>query len=330
MEEMDDALTPFEERSDFNDVRLKVQEIKQQIGQIIVGQDSMVELLIVALLSNGHVLLEGNPGLGKTLTARLMAQSLFCHFGRIQFTPDLMPSDVIGTAIFNMQTSSFEFKKGPIFSNIILIDEINRAPAKTQAALFEVMEERQITVDGHTYLLEDPFMIIATQNPIEMEGTYRLPEAQMDRFFFKIKVDYPSFDEEIGILKIHHMQKSSGNTFTISPVLTPSSLASFKRKLKSVILEDNILHYITKIVQATRHHRDIVIGASPRASIALMTGGKTLGMIRGRDFVIPEDIIDLAIPVLEHRITISPEKEMEGVTPSQIIEYLLQSIEFPR
>jgi MoxR-like ATPase len=320
----------FDDRSDYSEVRNSIEQIKEEIGKIIVGQEKMVELMIVALLAEGHVLLEGNPGVAKTLTARLLARTIDSGFQRIQFTPDLMPSDVIGTAIYNFKTSEFEFKKGPLFSNLILIDEINRAPAKTQAALFEAMEERQVTADGTTYPMKDPFMIMATQNPIEMEGTYRLPEAQMDRFFFKISIDYPSMEEEIKIITNHHKDKDLTKLNNINPIISEKTLHDNRLKIRTVIIEEKLIQYIAEITQKTRQYHDIYLGASPRASLALLNGSKALALIRGRDFVIPEDIIELTIPVLEHRISIQAEKEMEGESPALIIENMVKSIEVPR
>jgi MoxR-like ATPase len=318
------------DREDFSSVRETIESIRAEIGKVIIGQEKMVELMIVALLAEGHILLEGNPGVAKTLSARLLAKTIDSGFQRIQFTPDLMPSDVIGTSVYNFKTAEFEFKKGPIFSNLILIDEINRSPAKTQAALFEAMEERQVTIDSHTYKMADPFMIIATQNPIEMEGTYRLPEAQMDRFFFKISVGYPNLAEEIKILTNHHVNKEITSLEHIKPLINESQLKEDRIKLRSVVVEDHLIEYMAKIVQKTRNYHDIYIGSSPRGALALLHGSKALALIRGRDFVIPEDIIELTVPVLGHRITVQPEKEMEGETTGNIIKNMVDTIEVPR
>jgi len=320
----------FEERINLEPVRESIQQVKNEIGKIIVGQEKLVELLLTALLANGHVLLEGFPGLAKTLSAKILARTISSDFKRIQFTPDLMPSDVLGTAVFNFKNSEFEYKKGPIFTNIVLIDEINRAPAKTQAALFEVMEERQVSAEGITYPMAKPFIIIATQNPIDMEGTYRLPEAQMDRFMFKIVVNYPNVEEEIEILSRFHTKKNSIDLDSIQATLTESKIGEHQDLVKSVVVEPKLIQYIAEIINKTRSYRDIQIGASPRASLALLSGAKALAVIRGRDFITPDDINDLTGPVINHRISLSPEKEMEGVSPSAIVDALVKSIEIPR
>ncbi|WP_108870140.1 AAA family ATPase [Aquimarina aquimarini] len=320
----------FENRIDLSELQQSVEKLKAELAKVIIGQHDFIELLIVSLLSNGHVLIEGVPGIAKTVTAKLFAKTLKTDFNRIQFTPDLMPSDVLGTSILNMKTSDFEFKKGPIFSNMVLIDEINRAPAKTQAALFEVMEERQVTIDGIRYPMEPPFMVLATQNPVEQEGTYALPEAQLDRFLFKIKVDYPTLDDEINILKTHHERKTTKPLEMIGTVLTPEKLVEFKAKTQEVIIEEKILTYIAEIVTKTRTHPHLYLGGSPRASIAVMNASKAFAAINGRDFVTPEDIKKSLFPVLRHRLILSPEREMEGMTTENVIEMILQSVEIPR
>ena len=268
--------------------------------------------------------------MAKTLTARLVAKSIDVKFNRIQFTPDLMPSDVLGTSIFNPRDSRFEFKRGPIFSNIILIDEINRAPAKTQAALFEVMEERQVTMDGQTYLMEPPFMIIATQNPIEYEGTYRLPEAQLDRFLFKITVPYPTEQQEFTILSRFHQLGNAQVLSTINAVLSAHQIKELREQVKNILFEEKLLQFIAKIISTTRTHKSIYLGASPRASLAVMNASKAIAAMSGRDFVTPDDIV-YAIPyVLRHRIILTPEKEMEGITTDDVIQQVIHSIEIPR
>ena len=320
----------FDNRIPLEDLKQAVAQIKQELGKVIIGQNNFIELLIVALLADGHVLIEGVPGIAKTITAKLFAKILKTDFSRIQFTPDLMPSDVLGTSILNMKTSEFEFKKGPIFSNVVLIDEINRAPAKTQAALFETMEERQATIDGTTYKLESPFMVLATQNPIDQEGTYALPEAQLDRFIFKIKVDYPSLEDEIRIIETHHERKGEQPEALIKTVLDAKKLVEYKSKTQAIVVEEKIIKYIAEIVSKTRNHPHLYLGGSPRASIAILNTAKAFAAIHGRDFVIPEDVKKAMIPVLNHRIILTPEREMEGMTTEQVIEMIVQSAEVPR
>ena len=307
-----------------------VAKIKKELETVIVGQQKMIDQLLVAILSNGHVLIEGVPGVAKTITAKILAKTISVDFSRIQFTPDLMPSDILGTSVFDLKKSEFEFKKGPIFSNLILIDEINRAPAKTQAALFEVMEERQITIDGNTYTLETPFIVMATQNPIEQEGTYRLPEAQLDRFLFKINVDYPKLNEEMDILQREHLMQNNGKLDNIKAILSGSDIKHFQELVKQIIVEAHLLEYIAKIVVNTRENAFIYLGASPRASIAILNAAKGFAALRGRDFVTPEDIKDAAVPVLQHRIIVTPEREMEGVSSVEIIHQIIDSVEVPR
>jgi len=320
----------FNNRIPLDELQQAIAKLKLQLNKVIIGQGNFIELLITALLANGHVLIEGVPGVAKTITAKLFAKTLQTEFSRIQFTPDLMPSDVLGTSILSPKTSEFEFKPGPIFSNVVLIDEINRAPAKTQAALFEVMEERQITIDGNKYKMQPPFMVLATQNPIEQEGTYALPEAQLDRFLFKIKVDYPNQEEEIEILKSHHNRKGTPPEVQIEAVLSPNSLKHLQEQIQEIIIEDKLFNYIAQLVIKTRNHPHLYLGASPRASIAVMNASKAMAAIHGRDFVIPEDIKKVLSPVLAHRIILSPEREMEGVTPENVIEMITNSIEIPR
>ncbi len=320
----------FNNRIPLEDLKNAVGEIKRQLAKIIVGQEEFIEQLIVCLLANGHVLIEGVPGIAKTITAKLFAKTLKTDFSRIQFTPDLMPSDVLGTSILNMKSSEFEFKKGPIFSNVVLIDEINRAPAKTQAALFEVMEERQITMDGERYTMEYPFMVLATQNPIEQEGTYALPEAQLDRFLFKVKVGYPKLEDEVNILKLHHARKQANPESAIEGVLSPEDLKKYREQVQEIIIEEKIFSYIAQIVDKTRNHPHLYLGGSPRASLAIMNAAKAYAAINGRDFVTPDDIKKSLSPVLRHRIILSPEREMEGMTPETVIDMIAQSVEIPR
>lgn len=320
----------FDNRIPLEGLKQAVDDLKDQLGKVIIGQENFIELLITAMLAKGHVLIEGVPGVAKTVTAKLFAKTLETGFSRIQFTPDLMPSDVLGTSILSSKTSDFEFKPGPVFSNIVLIDEINRAPAKTQAALFEVMEERQITIDGKKYVLEPPFMVLATQNPIEQEGTYALPEAQLDRFLFKIKVNYPNPEEEVRILQSHHQRKGALPEDNIYPVLNPERLLALQYQIQEVLVEEKLLNYIAQLVIKTRNHPHLYLGASPRASIAVMNASKAMAAIKGRDFVIPEDIKRILAPVLAHRVILSPEKEMEGITQENVIEIIANTIEIPR
>ena len=320
----------FDNRIPLEDLKKAVADIKTELAKVIIGQDNFIELLIVSLLVDGHVLIEGVPGIAKTITAKLFAKTLKTNFSRIQFTPDLMPSDILGTSIFNVKTSEFEFKKGPIFSNIILIDEINRAPAKTQAAMFETMEERQATMDGTTYAMDTPFMVLATQNPIEQEGTYALPEAQLDRFIFKIKVDYPSIEEEVQIIQTHHERKGIQPQEQISGVLTPKQLADFKSKIQDVLVEEKIIKYIADIITKTRNHPHLYLGGSPRASIATLHAAKAFAAIQGRDFVTPEDVKKALVPVLNHRVILTPEREMEGMTTDSVVNMIMESVEIPR
>ena len=320
----------FSNRSDLSGLNRAVESIRNEIGKVIVGQQTMVDLLIAAILADGHVLIEGVPGVAKTLTAKLVARTLSVDFARLQFTPDLMPSDVIGTSVFNPKTTDFEFRQGPVFANIVLIDEINRAPAKTQSALFEVMEERQITVDGTTYPMAPPFIVIATQNPIEHEGTYRLPEAQLDRFLFKIEVRYPALEEEVDIIAGHHEKKHMRRVDDISPVLTAEDIAGYRRQVEHLHMDRNLMQYIAQIVHKTRGSSSLFLGASPRASIAILMGAKALAAMRGRDFATPEDIKDIARPVLRHRILLTPDKEMEGARADDVIQTIIDSIEVPR
>ena len=318
-------------RIDLTSLTTSVDAIRAEVGNVIVGQQQTVDLLLTALLADGHVLIEGVPGVAKTLTAKLLAKTMSVGFSRIQFTPDLMPSDVLGTSVFMPKTGDFSFRQGPIFSNIILIDEINRAPAKTQAALFEVMEERQVTNDGTAYRLAEPFMVLATQNPIEQEGTYRLPEAQLDRFLFKIVVGYPTAAEEVDILRGHHERRNLQDAVdAVRSVLDAGQLASLRAQVHQVHVEDKLFEYIAQIVQATRANKSLYLGASPRASVALLNSAKALATLRGRDFITPEDVQELAASVLRHRVLLTPEREMEGGTADEVIAQLVQKIEVPR
>ena len=320
----------FNNRIPLEDLKQAVAAIRAEIGKIIVGQERTVDLLIAALLSDGHVLIEGVPGVAKTLTAKLLSRTISVKFSRIQFTPDLMPSDVTGTSIFNIKSNEFEFRQGPIFASIVLIDEINRAPAKTQSALFESMEERQVTVDGKTYKLDVPFMVVATQNPVEQEGTYRLPEAQLDRFLFKINVDYPTLQHETKILADFHARKNTMDLDSVKPVVSAEQLKKFREQVYSLHVEPNLMYYIAQIVSQTRNNASLYLGASPRASLAILTSSKAIAAMRGRDFVTPDDIREVAVPVLQHRVMLTPEKEMEGLTAKEVVMQIIQQVEIPR
>ena len=327
---MDENKLEFTSRIDLSNLQSEISEVRNELKKVIVGQEKMIDYLLVALLSNGHILLEGVPGIAKTITVKLLSKALDINFSRIQFTPDLMPSDVLGTSVFDLKKSEFEFKKGPIFSNLVLIDEINRAPAKTQSALFEVMEERQITIDGLRFDMNKPFLVVATQNPIEQEGTYRLPEAQLDRFLFKIVIGYPSLEDEIEIITREHKTKAEDKTNTIKKVLKSENLIEYQKIVKNILIEPQLIEYIAKIIQNTRENSFLYLGASPRASLAILNASKGFAALAGRDFVTPEDIKQAAYPVLGHRIIISPEKEMEGIKTEQIIQQIIESVEIPR
>ena len=320
----------FQQRTDLSGLNKALYEIKNEIGQVIIGQYKMVDLLLIGLLCDGHILIEGVPGVAKTLTAKLMAKIIDADFSRLQFTPDLMPSDVVGTSVFNPREGDFKFKSGPVFSNIVLIDEINRAPAKTQAALFEVMEERQVTIDGITHPMRIPFLVLATQNPIEQEGTYRLPEAQLDRFLFKIDVKYPTLEEEISILNRQQGKTQLQMIDGVRKLLSPHDIQHYRSQVQSIIVEPKLVEFIAKIVHETRNNPALYLGASPRASLAILRSARANAAIKGRDFVTPEDIVEMAPHVLRHRIILTPEKEMEGLTTDDLIDTILKSIEVPR
>jgi MoxR-like ATPase len=316
--------------TDLTKITQSVFNVKNEVAKYVIGQEEMIDLLLIGVFSGGHVLLEGVPGIAKTLTAKVMAKTLSVGFSRIQFTPDLMPSDIIGTSVYNQQMGKFNFNKGPIFSNIILIDEINRSPAKTQAALFEVMEERQITYDGITYPMEFPFLVMATQNPIEQEGTYRLPEAQLDRFLFRVKMKYPTLIQEEQIMLRYRDDIKSPDLHEIKSVFTVNDLKEIQELIKKIKVELSIINYIARIVQNTREHGRLFLGASPRASLAILKSSKTYAAMRGRDFVTPDDVQFVAMHVLNHRIILNPESEMEGITPEDVIMEIIKKVEVPR
>lgn len=317
-------------QNDMSEVFELVQRMQGQLSNVVVGQQQMLELLLASLLADGHVLIEGVPGVAKTLTTKLLSKMISAHFSRIQFTPDLMPSDIIGTSVYNAQLANFQFRKGPVFANMILIDEINRAPAKTQAALFEVMEERQITFDGICYPMASPFMVLATQNPIEHEGTYRLPEAQLDRFLMKIVVPYPSLEEEVRILEMQNRQLISDILTEIPSLVSVAEITEVRKRVRQVYIEDKIIAYIAQLIFETRNNRSVYVGASPRASVALLQVSKAIAAIRGRNFVIPEDVTYSVLPVLRHRISITPEREMDGSDSDSVLQEIIKKIEIPR
>ena len=306
------------------------ERIRAEVGKLIVGQRELIDLLIVALLADGHVLVEGVPGIAKTLTARLLARTVDATYSRIQFTPDLMPSDVTGTTVLNTTAGGFDFTPGPIFGNIVLIDEINRAPAKTQAALFEVMAEQQVTVDGVTHVLPDPFFVVATQNPIEQEGTYRLPEAQLDRFLLRVVVDYPDQQEERDILYRFRNDFRKRQMDEVAAVLSREDVARYRDVVESIYIRDELLDYIADLVHRTRTHPDLYLGASPRASLAILRLSKAVAALDGRDFVTPDDIQQVAFPALNHRIMLTPEREMEGYSTREVIGEIIKTMEVPR
>lgn len=316
------------------DLALFAQQIdllREHIASVIVGQKETVDLLLTAILADGHVLLEGVPGVAKTLLAKLTAHLIQARFSRIQFTPDLMPSDVLGTSVFNLKTGEFDFHRGPVFGDIILVDEINRAPAKTQAALFEVMEERQATIDGNTYKMDELYTIIATQNPVEQEGTYKLPEAQLDRFVMKITVGYPTAQDELTILK-RYQEGGAGamKVENVQPVITRERLLALRAMLREVFVDDSLLNYMVQIVQQTRTSKAVFLGASPRATVGMWQTSKAYALLQGRDFVTPEDIKFVAPYVLQHRLILTAEAEMEGYSPLTVISRLIDKVEVPK
>lgn len=308
----------------------KIQALRDSIAQIIVGQTQATDLLLTSVIARGHVLIEGVPGVAKTLLARVMAQLIDARFSRVQFTPDLMPSDVLGTTVYNMKTGDFDFHPGPVFADVVLADEINRAPAKTQAALFEVMEERQVTVDGTPRAMSDIFTIIATQNPVEQEGTYKLPEAQLDRFLMKITMDYPTTDEEVEILLRHQASAAFTRVDRLEPLLTPADLATLRDAAQQVRVEASLLRYIAEIVDTTRHSKAVYLGASPRAAVAILSSAKAYALLQERDFVTPDDIKTVAPFVMHHRLLLTAEAEMQGYTPLQVALRLIDKVEVPQ
>jgi MoxR-like ATPase len=306
--------------------------LTEQVSKIFVGQDELVLGTLVSLFSRGHVLIESVPGLGKTLFVRVLGHALGCDFGRIQFTADLMPSDVTGAPVFNMKTQEFKFHPGPVFTQLLLADEINRAPAKTHAALLEIMQEDRVTVDGTSYPIAPPFIVIATQNPVEQEGTYNLPEAQLDRFMMKLIVNYPSVDQEANILRMHSQQESISDRLQteIETVTTPEEINAAIKQNGEVMIDDALVDYINRIVRLTRSWPQIYMGASPRAGLALMQGARTLAAFQGRDYAIPDDVVQITLPVLRHRVILTAEAEVEGQEVDQILGDMIRTVEVPR
>lgn len=309
-----------------------LQRVQEQAARVIVAQSNTIELLFVALIARGHVLLEGPPGTAKTLIAKTLAHTINASFGRIQFTPDLMPSDVVGTNVYDLQSSRFNLHRGPIFTQILLADEINRAPAKTQAALLEAMEERQVTIEGTTQALPEPFLVIATQNPIEMDGTYPLPEAQLDRFLFKLKIDYLPQKAEAEVLRRYHTGFNAHDlaALGLQPLVQPEHLPQIRRIVNAVQVEDGILNYIAAITHASRRSPNLAHGASTRAGVSLLLASKALAAVRGRDYVSPDDVKSLVPPTLRHRVYLRPEAEIEGLDTDAVFKRMLAQIEVPR
>jgi len=304
--------------------------IKAQLNSRVLNQEGLTDLALTALFAGGHVLIEGVPGLAKTLWAKSMAQLIDVSYKRMQFTSDIMPSDILGTKVYNQRTSEFELRKGPLFTQLFLADEINRTPPKTQSALLEVMEERAITIDGQTHRLEEPFFVMATQNPLEYEGTYPLPEALTDRFMMKIKLTYPGVAAEKQMLQMYHEGFNSGKLEDLAPVCHAQDIANVRREIQNVAVEDGVLNYIVSVVETTRRVGAIQYGSSPRGSVALLMAAKAYAALQGRDFVIPDDVHYLATPVLRHRVMLKPEAEIEGITTDQVIEGILAQVKAPR
>lgn len=320
----------MEQRTDLTLFSGKIQELKDSIAKVIVGQNEAVSMVLTCMIVDGHILIEGVPGVAKTLMARLVAHLVDARFSRVQFTPDLMPSDVLGTTVLNMKTSEFDFHEGPVFADIVLVDEINRAPAKTQAALFEVMEERQVTVDGVTRRMGDLYTILATQNPVEQEGTYKLPEAQLDRFMMKITMGYPTEEQEVEILERHQNNRAVVDTDNVAPVITHDELMQLRAMMDNVVVDRSLLQYMAKIVQQTRTSRAVFLGASPRAAVAMLRASKAYALQQGRDFVTPDDIKTVTPYILQHRIILTAEAEMEGYSTLKVAQKLIDKVEVPK
>ncbi|MHA1918035.1 MAG: AAA family ATPase [Candidatus Ranarchaeia archaeon] len=322
--ESNDVEVTFEKG--FTDIKVLSEKIFNQTKKVVIGKEEVLEKIYVALIANGHVLLEGLPGVAKTHMAKNFAKTLGCSFNRIQFTPDVLPSDIIGTTIFNQNKSEFQVRLGPIFANIVLADEINRAPPKTQSALLEAMSEKGVTIEGSSHDLPQPFMVLATQNPIELEGTYPLPEAQLDRFLLKLHVDYPSQSEELQMIKF----KNNPIDIDVNKVSDPKKIMEIQQISRHMNIDKDIMEYIGRIIQKTRKHPQILVGGSPRGSIALLTCAKTYAAIKGRDYVLPDDVKHFTYDVLNHRLILKPEAELEGITTEVIIKRILTEVETPK
>ena len=314
--------------TDIGEAGTACQQIMGQVSKVIVGKEKVLKKVMLGILANSHILFEDYPGLAKTLLARCFAMSLGCTFSRIQFTPDLLPADITGTYIYNVKTSDFELRRGPVFTNILLADEINRAPPKTQAALLEAMQERQTTLDGKTHLIQDPFIVMATQNPIEYEGVYPLPEAQLDRFLVRLNLGYPTRTEEVEIMK-RRMQRGREEVF-LEPVADPKTVLVLQRKVEEIHVDDDVLGYVTDIVQATRGNRRVEVGASPRGSLAIFKLSRAEALLNGRDYVIPDDVKEVVTHALSHRLIVKTESWIKGTDPRQIIDEILKSIPVPK
>ena len=310
------------------DAREKCKEVVDQVKNVIVGKEPVLEKVMLAILANSHILFEDYPGLAKTLLARSFAMSMGCNFSRIQFTPDLLPSDITGTYVYNVKNGEFDLRRGPVFTNLLLADEITRAPPKTQAALLEAMQERQTTLDGKTHLLTDPFIVIATQNPIEYEGVYPLPEAQLDRFLVRLQLGYPNRAEEVEILK-RRMQRGQED-IRLEPVASAETILDLQRTVEGIHVDDDVLGYVTDIVQSTRAQRQVDVGASPRGSLAIFKLARARAVFHGRDYVIPDDVKEVAAPALVHRMIMKAESWVKGVNPRLVVDEILKTIPVPK